>query len=137
MGYYTRMDELTDKQRNGFRQSLMRIHEELLNQLDMSAELGETVVLDQTKIGRLSRMDAIQQQEMSNACRTGYQKRLVNVLHALSVLEQGDTCLCEYGCCEQCGELIDIHRLEIMPESRFCVGCQEVTEAGVNKYLGR
>tara|TARA_R110001592_G_scaffold356455_2_gene658331 strand:- start:24763 stop:25134 length:372 start_codon:yes stop_codon:yes gene_type:complete len=123
------MGELTDKQLNGFRQSLLRIREELLGQLDMSAELGETVVLDQTKVGRLSRIDALQQQQMSNACRMGYQKRLVNVLHALSVMEQGDTSLCEYGYCEECGELIGIPRLEVMPESRLCVGCQEVTEA--------
>lgn len=128
------MDELTDKQLNGFRQSLMNIREELLVLLDISAEAGEAVVLDQTKVGRLSRMDALQQQQMSNACRAGYKKRLVEVQYALSVLEQGDTCLsgsssCEYGWCEQCGELIDIHRLEVKPESRYCLGCQQIVEA--------
>jgi RNA polymerase-binding transcription factor len=124
------MDELTDKQLNGFRQSLMKIREELLVLLDISAEAGEAVVLDQTKVGRLSRMDALQQQQMSNACRAGYKKRLIEVQHALSILEQGvggssscDSGLCEYGWCEQCGELINIHRLEVKPESRFCVGC--------------
>lgn len=127
------MDELTDKQLNGFRQSLMNTREELLVLLDISAEAGEAVVLDQTRVGRLSRMDALQQQQMSNACRAGYKKRLVEVQHALSVLEQGDSGLCgsgscDYGWCEQCGELIDIHRLKIKPESRFCVGCQQATE---------
>ena len=127
------MDGLTEKQLKSFRQSLTALREELLVLLEMSAESGDTVELDQTKVGRLSRMDAMQQQEMSNACRAGYQKRLTDVQHALLNIEQSDSglCgsgLCEYGWCEHCGDAIDIRRLDAKPESRFCVGCQEAAE---------
>lgn len=123
------MDDLTEKQLKDFGRSLKTLRDELLILLEISAEAGDTVELDQTKVGRLSRMDAIQQQEMSQACRVGYQKRLKDVQHALSNLEQGDSGLCEYGWCEHCGDNIDIRRLEVKPESRFCVKCQESQES--------
>ena len=122
------MDGLTEKQLKSFHRSLTALREELLMLLEMSAEAGDTVELDQTKVGRLSRMDAMQQQEMSNACRTGYQKRLKDVQHALSNIEQSDSGSCEYGWCEHCGDAIDIRRLDVKPESRFCVGCQDIAE---------
>ena len=117
------MDGLTEKQLKFFAGMLQSLRKELLELLDISAEAGDTVTLDQTKVGRLSRMDAMQQQEMSNACRTGYKKRLQDVQYALLHIEQG-----EYGWCEHCGESIDLRRLEVKPESRFCIGCQCVTE---------
>lgn len=117
------MEELSDKQLSRFRQSLMTIRDDLHLVLEISEESGETVVLDQSKVGRLSRVDALQQQQMSNACRIGYRKRLLAVEHALSAMEQGD-----YGWCECCGELIDIRRLDVRPESSLCVVCQEKSE---------
>ena len=117
------MEELTDKQLSGFRQSLMQVRDDLHLVLEISEESGETVTLDQSKVGRLSRMDALQQQQMSNACRAGHRKRLLAVEHALSALDQGN-----YGWCESCGELIDIRRLEVRPESSLCVACQETRE---------
>lgn len=117
------MDNLTEKQLKSFGRSLKALHDELLMLLDISSESGDTVELDQTKVGRLSRMDAMQQQEMSHACRAGYQKRLKDVQLALLNLKQG-----EYGWCDHCGENIDVRRLEVKPESRFCVKCQESQE---------
>lgn len=122
------MDGLTEKQLKSFNRSLIELREELLMLLEISAEAGDPVELDQTKVGRLSRMDAIQQQEMSNACRTGYQKRLKDVQHALLNIEQSNSGSCEYGWCEHCGDSIDIRRLDVKPESKFCVSCQEATE---------
>ena len=115
--------ELTTKQLAGFRQSLIQIRDELCEFLAISAEAGEAVSLDQSRVGRLSRMDALQQQQMSSACRIGYCKRLRAVEHALSALDQD-----EYGWCEGCGETIDIRRLAVRPESCLCVACQEACE---------
>ncbi len=122
------MDDLTEKQLKSFGRSLKALHDELLMLLDISSESGDPVELDQTKVGRLSRMDAIQQQEMSHACRAGYQKRLKDVQRALLNIEQGGSGLCEYGWCQHCGDNIDIRRLEVKPESKFCVKCQESQE---------
>ncbi|MFT7300153.1 MAG: DnaK suppressor protein [Porticoccus sp.] len=117
------MVELTDKQLAGCRQLLIQIRDELRVLLDISAESSEAVTLDQTTVGRLSRMDALQQQQMSSACRAGYRKRLLSVEYALSALGQD-----EYGWCEGCGETIDIRRLAVRPESCLCVACQEASE---------
>jgi len=122
------MDDLTEKQLKSFEQSLKALCDELHMLLEISSESSDTVELDQTKVGRLSRMDAMQQQEMSQACRAGYQKRLKDVQRALLNIEQGGSGLCEYGWCEHCGDNIDIRRLEVKPESRFCVKCQESQE---------
>ena len=114
---------MDEKLRIQFRE---RLHQEAADLRAADSDtLGDRapVELDQTSVGRLSRMDAMQQQEMFNACRTGYKKHLQDVQYALLNIEQG-----EYGWCEHCGESIDLRRLEVKPESRFCIGCQCVTE---------
>lgn len=119
------MQKLTDKQLNHFRTRLEILRVELRELLDISTDASRTVALDQTMVGRLSRMDALQQQQMSHASRAAYRKRLVAVEQSLRLLDDG-----EYGWCEQCGELIDARRLEIKPESARCIGCQQLSETG-------
>ncbi len=90
-----------------------------LSDLDQTnADSRDTVMLDQTSVGRLSRMDAIQQQAMAKATS---QKRKVEIkaIHAaLARLEEG-----EYGYCEDCGEEIPAKRLELNPTALRCVSC--------------
>ncbi len=74
-------------------------------------------------IGRLSRMDAIQQQQMSRANRALYQRRLLQIDAALKAAQNG-----EYGLCRDCGEAISPARLGARPETPFCVDCQEAME---------
>lgn len=47
------------------------------------------------------------------------------VLHALQRLHEGS-----YGICESCGHPIDRERLEVIPETGFCVTCQQNREEG-------
>lgn len=102
---------------------MRQLEEELLSLLDISAESADTVVLDQSKVGRLSRMDAMQQQAMAQSNRAGYRERLKAVRAALQSIYSGD-----YGYCEQCGEAINFARLQIRPESNICVSCQAALE---------
>ena len=44
--------------------------------------------------------------------------KLQNIDNALSKIDSGD-----YGKCEKCGNMIDIERLRIIPETRFCSDC--------------
>lgn len=91
---------------------------ELHSQDETNADSRDTVVLDQTSVGRLSRMDAMQQQAMAKATR---QKRATEVLaikNALLRLEEG-----EYGYCEDCGEDIPAKRLELTPTAVRCISC--------------
>jgi DnaK suppressor protein len=76
------------------------------------------VELDQSKIGRLSRMDALQGQAMSEAVEARRQLELRQIEAALQRLEEG-----EYGFCLSCGGDIQTKRLELDPATPLCIGC--------------
>ncbi|MCK4860388.1 MAG: TraR/DksA family transcriptional regulator [Rhodobacteraceae bacterium] len=85
---------------------------------ETNADSRDTVVLDQTSVGRLSRMDAMQQQAMAKATRQNRATETQAIKNALLRLEEGD-----YGYCETCGENIPAKRLELTPTAVRCVGC--------------
>lgn len=84
----------------------------------MSAEARSTVELDQVAVGRLSRMDAMQQQAMAEASERARQRELVRIDMAERRIASGD-----YGYCEECGEEIPDGRLAIDPMATHCVNC--------------
>ncbi len=90
----------------------------LREQIDGTREAAEPVDLDEP-IGRVSRMDAIQEQSMVQANRSAAQRRLALARAALERLEED-----EYGDCASCGEEIAPARLEASPEAALCVECQ-------------
>ncbi|MGV6474537.1 TraR/DksA family transcriptional regulator [Azotobacter vinelandii] len=65
---------------------------ELDRLLEGPEERGQSVELDQSKVGRLSRMDALQQQAMSDAIKERAQRKRVRIRLALKRLQEG-----EYG----------------------------------------
>ena len=83
-----------------------------------SAETRDPVALDQQSVGRLSRMDAMQQQAMSQATEQKRQLDLVRIEATERRLRDG-----EYGFCEECGDEIPDGRLAIDPMAEFCVNC--------------
>ncbi|MEN0000290.1 MAG: TraR/DksA C4-type zinc finger protein [Pseudomonadota bacterium] len=86
--------------------------------LSMGAEANAPVELDQVSVGRLSRMDAMQQQAMAQASTRARQRDLVRIELAERRLRDG-----EYGYCEECGEAIAEKRLDIDPMAERCVAC--------------
>jgi DnaK suppressor protein len=87
-----------------------------------SADGARPVDLDQP-IGRISRVDALQQQSMLVANRAAAMRRRQQVDAALRRLESD-----EYGDCASCGEPIDPRRLAAQPEAPMCVSCQGLRE---------
>jgi len=83
-----------------------------------SADARETVTLDQQSVGRLSRMDALQQQAMAQATERQRAAEIAKIDQALARLEEG-----EYGFCTECGEEIGEKRLEIDPAASHCIRC--------------
>lgn len=80
---------------------------------------GQSVVtLDQQSVGRLSRMDALQNQAMSKAQAGRRRVEAARLRAALKRLDQ-----CEYGWCEECGEAIPIKRLHLDLAATRCVSC--------------
>lgn len=85
-----------------------------------SAANRAPVELDQTSVGRLSRMDAIQQQAMALAAGRRRAVGLQRITAALSAMDSGD-----YGWCQECGEPIAPRRLALDPATLTCVACAE------------
>ncbi|MDT8398274.1 MAG: TraR/DksA family transcriptional regulator [Pseudomonadales bacterium] len=111
------------KQLEHFRHQLMKLREDLQAQYDLGESSGDTVVLDQSKVGRLSRMDAMQQQQMAKSNLVKTTNRLRRVNRALAKVESGD-----FGYCEECGENIAPARLQVQPEAPLCLACQSSSE---------
>ena len=82
-------------------QRLFQLRDELQTALTDGKDAARPVSLDQNKVGRLSRMDALQQQAMQKAGQEAIKRRLIEVNHAIEALEVGD-----YGFCENCGDNI-------------------------------
>lgn len=105
------------------RSKLEALEAELGDALASSAEAARPVKLDQATVGRVSRIDAIQQQKMLEANRSAQRVRLHQVQAALRRLDDD-----EYGDCLSCGEAISAARLGARPETPFCVVCQSARE---------
>ena len=85
---------------------------------ELSQEARAPVTLDQQSVGRLSRMDAMQQQAMAEAQERSRKRDLVRIEMAERRLAEG-----EYGWCTECGEIIPDKRLAIDPMAEKCVRC--------------
>jgi DnaK suppressor protein len=87
---------------------------------ETSREAGKPVELDQASVGRLSRIDAMQAQQMAQASERRRQQQLLKIEVALRRIETG-----EYGYCFVCGEEIDVRRLGVDPTNTRCIRCVE------------
>ena len=83
-----------------------------------SADQRAPVELDQQSVGRLSRMDAMQQQAMAEATQRHREVEIRRIDAALVRLDAG-----EYGACVRCGEDIAPDRLALDPAVALCVAC--------------
>mgnify|MGYP002637628576 CR=1 FL=1 len=116
------MDEWTEVQIDALRTQIIQSCLELEASLESSSESSKPVALDEP-IGRLSRMDAIQHQQMAVASRLAQEKRLQLLRNALHAIERDD-----YGYCRSCEEPIGLQRLKVRPETPFCFICQSRSE---------
>ena len=103
-----------------FRELLIKRQADLKASTEAGAEAAQPVELDQSRVGRLSRMDALQGQAMSQEAGRRREQELVQISRALKRLELG-----EYGECLNCGEEIAVGRLEVDPAATLCIRCAE------------
>jgi DnaK suppressor protein len=108
-----------------FRQRLLQLQRELHSLLETGEDAARVVELDQTSVGRLSRMDALQGQAMSQEQVRRRQLELQRITAALRRLDKG-----EFGDCQDCGEPIDVRRLEMDPSATLCIHCATARELG-------
>lgn len=101
-----------------WRDRLLSEKRELEALSDDAKDSRGAVELDQQGVGRLSRMDAMQQQAMAVASERRRRMRITQIEAALKRLETDD-----FGYCVRCGEPIPEERLGIDPASTLCVDC--------------
>lgn len=103
---------------------LMDQREELLAVADSAKEAVQTVELDQTRVGRVSRMDAMQSQAMAQESERRRRVALQRIESALERIENE-----EYGYCLACGEPIGSNRLDADPGVLLCLDCASRAES--------
>ena len=106
-----------------WRERLLALRAELEGIEESGAEASAVVELDQAKVGRLSRLDAMQAQAMANASVERRQQMLRRIDAALRRIDEDD-----YGVCRVCDEPINPKRLEFDPTVDLCIDCASKAE---------
>lgn len=109
----TRADHLEQ-----LRDRLLEMQRDLRSVGEMARDSTRTVELDQTRFGRLSRVDALQSQAMSLEIKRRREHELQRIEAALARFEAG-----EYGLCTRCEEEIGVPRLQANPTAVQCIEC--------------
>lgn len=91
--------------------------------LEASLESAKGIALDQARIGRLSRMDALQSQAMAQGANRRLAEEITAIRAALERMERK-----KYGVCVGCNREIDLMRLEVYPATDRCLPCAKRNE---------
>lgn len=102
-----------------FQQLLQRQLDEWLQLEETRADSTGVVKLDQTSTGRLSRIDALQQQALAKDRAARAKLEIKRLQAALDRCRDGS-----YGYCVGCDEPIDPRRLELNPTALRCIRCE-------------
>lgn len=114
---------LSEQQLAEFRALLESQRDALHDTSEMAADSSKPVVLDQTSVGRLSRMEAIQAQAMAVATQQRRENQLQRIKFALARMADD-----EYGLCQSCEEPINPRRLKFNPTAALCLECARQRE---------
>ncbi len=112
------MSHLSETQLAQLRNELERQLAKLERSMMVTDEALKTVELDQSAVGRLSRMDSLQNQSMAKGLRERESVRLALIQGALRRLDAGT-----YGVCTTCAAPVAAERLFVFPESATCARC--------------
>lgn len=114
---------MSDSFDNDMRERLLQLREELEAVAKTGNESSQVVELDQTRQGRLSRMDAMQAQAMSLESARRRDLMLKGIAAALRRIDDGT-----FGLCRTCEEPIARKRLEFDPTALLCIDCAQEAE---------
>jgi DnaK suppressor protein len=112
------MDHLTPAQLQELTAELDRALEKLERSMRTTEEAMRPVELDQAAMGRLSRIDLLQNQGLTRNLRDREQAQLGQITSAFQRIAAGT-----YGQCVECGGPIAFERLQVFPETATCSAC--------------
>jgi DnaK suppressor protein len=111
---------ITEKSKHEFHKMLMDMRQELIGQV----RIQDYVNRENNHMGDLGDFASIDMaNEYAHMFSDRLRERVFLIDEALESIENGD-----YGLCEECGEPINIKRLQLMPFTRLCVPCQSEQE---------
>ncbi|MBI5640318.1 MAG: TraR/DksA C4-type zinc finger protein [Nitrospirae bacterium] len=113
---------LSEAELQEFEEILKKLERETMESLHICTDSAQPVSLDHAT-GRLTRMDAIQQQQMALHTKGRLDLQLLRIRTALRRVSDG-----KFGECVKCGEFIGKRRLEIAPEIPVCMQCLQKSE---------
>ena len=103
---------------------LQELKAEIQSTRESLKDSSGTVELDQARQGRLTRMDALQGQQMALEAARRCAHQLNAIDGALRRIESGD-----FGCCFVCGDELNEQRLRIDPTITRCLDCADSCDA--------
>ena len=109
---------------NYYRNKLTDLRQQLIKEDHAGKEATKTVELDQSSVGRLSRMDAMQSQAMAVETKRRRDIKIQRVESALKRISED-----EFGYCTHCGLEINPKRLEFDLTALLCIDCARSGEA--------
>ena len=119
---------MDDEGRVGLKKQIVEEIEVQKHLIESFTETSKPVSPDNA-IGRLTRMEAISSQNISEASLNSAQAKLVKLKKALSKVDLPD-----FGICVRCKNRIPQGRIMLMPENVLCVSCAEKNN---NSLLGQ
>jgi len=112
------MTHLTPEEVAELRGELRRQLDRLVQSMRVTDEAMRPLALDQAAVGRLSRMDSLQNQGLTRNLQERERFRLAHLEGALQRMDEGT-----YGLCADCGVALPFGRLYVVPESPTCASC--------------
>jgi DnaK suppressor protein len=112
------MNHLTPDELEELTAALAHALHKLERSMRTTEEALRPVKLDQTAVGRLSRIDSLQNQGLTRNLQEREQAKLGQVITAFQRIEAGT-----YGVCTECGAAVPYARLEVFPETPSCTAC--------------
>ena len=117
------MNCYSDEELSVIKESINKLLKNLESLEETARNATQTVTLDQSMVGRLSRMDALQGQAMAKATEQRRQLESVQLRKALKRIDQGS-----FGECIECLEYVDPRRVAHNPAVALCLNCASALE---------
>ena len=117
--------ELPQDRFEALRERLEKQRAEILDMYKQDVRAGQESADDGTE-DIVDRANNAYNRELMFSLSDAERQTLLQIENALKRMEDGG-----YGRCANCGQTINVLRLEAVPWARFCIDCQELAEKGL------
>ena len=114
---YANLCFMTSEERQALKTKLIDLISKTEEEIESFKDMVKPIS-PENSLGRISRMDAINNKGVATAAMHNKQKKLTQMRIALDKIDEPD-----FGNCSNCTRPIKPARLIYMPESTLCVGC--------------